>query len=100
MAVIEVNRNPTRRELNLFGFIWLGFFLLLAGALWLKIHALPVPLVLGCDCGSGAGVWVGCAELHAGGVSSACRTSPGRSVSWSPTFFWGPYTTCCSRRLV
>jgi len=25
MSVIEVNRNPTRRQLNQFGFIWLGF---------------------------------------------------------------------------
>jgi hypothetical protein len=41
MAVIEVKRNPSRRELSLFGFIWLVFFLLLAGGLWLK---LPTPL--------------------------------------------------------
>lgn len=46
MAVIEVNRNPSRRELNLFGFIWLGFFFLAAGGLWLKLHSplVSVPL--------------------------------------------------------
>ena len=46
MAVIEVNRNPTHRELNLFGFIWLGFFLLVAGGLWLKLRAPLVPVAL------------------------------------------------------
>ncbi len=34
MAVIEVNRNPSRRELNQFGVIWLIFFLLVAA--WLR----------------------------------------------------------------
>ena len=46
MAVIEVNRNPSRRELNLFGFIWLVFFLLIAGGLWLKLHSPLVPAAL------------------------------------------------------
>ena len=46
MAVIEANRNPSRRELNLFGFIWMGFFLLVAGGLWLKLHAPSVPVAL------------------------------------------------------
>jgi ABC-type uncharacterized transport system permease subunit len=44
VAVIEVNRNPSHRELNLFGFIWMGFFLLVADGLWLKLHALPIPV--------------------------------------------------------
>jgi len=26
MSVIEINTDPTRRQLNQFGFIWLGFF--------------------------------------------------------------------------
>ena len=46
MAVIEVNRNPSRRELNLFGFIWLGFFMLVAGALGLKLHSPIVSVAL------------------------------------------------------
>ena len=46
MAVIEVNRNPSRRELNQFGFIWLGFFLLVAAGLWLKLHSPLVPVAL------------------------------------------------------
>lgn len=31
MAVIEVNRDPTVRELRQFGFVWLAFLLLFAG---------------------------------------------------------------------
>jgi len=46
VAVIEVNRNPSRRELNLFGFIWLGFFLLVAAGLWLKLHSPVVSIAL------------------------------------------------------
>jgi hypothetical protein len=46
VAIIEVNRNPSRRELNLFGFIWLGFFLLAAGGLWLKLHSPAVSVAL------------------------------------------------------
>ena len=46
MAVIEVNRNPSHRELNLFGFIWLGFFLLVAVGLWLKLHSPVVSIAL------------------------------------------------------
>ena len=46
MAVIEVNRNPSRPELNQFGFIWLGFFLLAAGGLWLKLHSPVVSIAL------------------------------------------------------
>jgi len=46
VAVVEVNRNPSRRELNLFGFIWMGFFLLVAGGLWLKLHAPLVSIAL------------------------------------------------------
>jgi hypothetical protein len=46
VAVIEVNRNPSRRELNLFGSIWLVFFLLAAGGLWLKLHSPLVSVAL------------------------------------------------------
>jgi multisubunit Na+/H+ antiporter MnhG subunit len=47
VAVIEVNRNPSHRELNQFGFIWLGFFLLVAVGLWLKLHSPVVSIALG-----------------------------------------------------
>jgi hypothetical protein len=46
VAVIEVNRNPSRRELNLFGFIWFGFFLLAAAGLWLKLYSPVVSVAL------------------------------------------------------
>jgi hypothetical protein len=36
MAVIQINRNPGRRELKQFGFVWLGFVLLFALLAWLK----------------------------------------------------------------
>ena len=56
MAVIEINRNPTRRQLNQFGFIWLGFLVLFGAiarfkldapnlALGLWVAALVVPVV-------------------------------------------------------
>ena len=56
MSVVQINKNPTRRELNQFGFIWLGFlafFGLIAFfkfgnpqvARWLWVAALVVPIV-------------------------------------------------------
>jgi len=39
MAVIEINRNPTRRELNQFGFIWLGFLVLFGAIARFKLDA-------------------------------------------------------------
>ena len=39
MAVIEINRNPTRRELNQFGLIWLVFFAAIGTVLWFKVHS-------------------------------------------------------------
>ena len=93
MAVIEVNRNPSHRELNQFGFIWLGFFLLVAVGLWLKLHspvvsialaaiAVVVPVVGWAVPSFMRVVYVGLSYL-------ACR-----SASWSPTSCWAPYTTC------
>ena len=38
MAVIQINRNPSRRELNQFGFIWLGFFILFGLLAWFKLE--------------------------------------------------------------
>ena len=38
MAVIQVNRNPSRRELNQFGFIWLGFLIFFGLLAWFKLE--------------------------------------------------------------
>ena len=38
MAVIQINRNPSRRELDQFGFIWLGFFVLFGVLAWFKLE--------------------------------------------------------------
>jgi hypothetical protein len=48
VAMIEINRNPSRRELRLFGFVWLGFFLLVAGGVWLKLHSPALTASLAC----------------------------------------------------
>ncbi len=41
MAIVDVNRNPSRRQLNQFGLIWLAFFGAVAGLLWHRLHSLP-----------------------------------------------------------
>ncbi len=56
MSVVQINTNPTRRELNQFGFIWLGFLVLFgvvayfkfgspSVARWLWIAAVVVPII-------------------------------------------------------
>ena len=56
MSVVQINKNPTRRELNQFGFIWLGFLALFGviayfkfdsplAARWLWVAAVVVPIV-------------------------------------------------------
>ena len=56
MSVIEINTDPTRRQLNQFGFIWLGFLVLFGviahfkfgsplAARWLWVAAVVVPIV-------------------------------------------------------
>ena len=56
MSVVQINTNPTRRQLNQFGFIWLGFLALFGAialfkfdsppvARWLWIAAVVVPVV-------------------------------------------------------
>ena len=56
MSVVHINRNPTRRQLNQFGFIWLGFvafFGVIAYfklnnqevARWLWVASVVVPIV-------------------------------------------------------
>jgi hypothetical protein len=42
MGMIDVNRNPSRRQLNQFGAIWLVFFAAVAAVLWFKLHSLAV----------------------------------------------------------
>ncbi len=56
MSVVQINTNPTRRQLNQFGFVWLGFLALFGViaffkfnspmvARWLWIAAVVVPIV-------------------------------------------------------
>ena len=56
MSVVQINKNPTRRELNQFGFIWLGFLVLFGviayfkfdsplAARWLWAMAVVVPVL-------------------------------------------------------
>ena len=56
MSVVQINKNPTRRELNQFGFIWLGFLALFGviayfksnsplAAHWLWAMAVVVPVL-------------------------------------------------------
>jgi hypothetical protein len=46
MALIEINRNPTRKELNQFGFIWLGFLILFGAIARFKLGAQTLALGL------------------------------------------------------
>lgn len=56
MGVVQINTNPTRSELNQFGFIWLGFLALFGVvayfkfgsplvARWLWVAAVIVPII-------------------------------------------------------
>ena len=36
MSIVQVNTNPTRRQLNQFGFIWLGFLTLFGAIAYFK----------------------------------------------------------------
>jgi len=56
MSVVQINTDPTRRQLNQFGFIWLGFLTLFGVvayfrfgspqvARWLWVAAVVVPIV-------------------------------------------------------
>jgi hypothetical protein len=56
MSLIQINTNPNRRELNQFGFIWLGFLALFGliahfkfglplAARWLWVAAVVVPII-------------------------------------------------------
>ena len=56
MSIVQINKDPTRRELKQFGFIWLGFLALFGviahfkfgsplAARWLWVAAVVVPIV-------------------------------------------------------
>jgi hypothetical protein len=56
MSVVQINKNPDRRQLNQFGFIWLGFLTLFGAvayfkfgsplaARWLWVAAVVVPIL-------------------------------------------------------
>jgi len=46
MSLVTVNRHPSRRQLNQFGFIWLGFMALFGVVAWFKFSAPSVAVVL------------------------------------------------------
>ena len=46
MSLVNVNRHPTRRQLNQFGFIWLGFMALFGVVAWFKFAAPVVAVAL------------------------------------------------------
>lgn len=49
MALIQVNTDPSRKQLNQFGFIWLAFLIFFASVAWFKFesqHAACTLLVL------------------------------------------------------
>lgn len=37
MSIVQVNRDPSRRQLNQFGFVWLGFVALFGVIAWFKL---------------------------------------------------------------
>ena len=56
MSIVQINRNPSRRQLNQFGFVWLGFLVLFGViaffkfdnpgvARWLWLAAVVVPVL-------------------------------------------------------
>jgi len=46
MSVIEINTDPTRRQLNQFGFIWLGFFCAAGAMAWFRAERPAVAAAL------------------------------------------------------
>jgi hypothetical protein len=56
MSLVQINRNPSRRELRQFGWIWMAFVAFFGAVVWFKFHnpalarwvwaaAIAVPLV-------------------------------------------------------
>ena len=46
MSIVRINRNPTRKQLNQFGFIWLGFMAFFGAVAWFKFDAPTAARVL------------------------------------------------------
>jgi len=46
MAVVQINRDPSRKQLNQFGFIWLGFLIFFGVVAFFKLHRPDVATVL------------------------------------------------------
>lgn len=46
MALIEINKNPSRNELNLFGLLFLAFFGIIGLVVWRWTDSLDVPKIL------------------------------------------------------
>ncbi len=46
MSIVRINREPSRRQLNQFGFIWLGFMALFGAFAWFRLTAPTVAGVL------------------------------------------------------
>jgi ABC-type uncharacterized transport system permease subunit len=39
VSIVRINRDPSRRQLNQFGFIWLGFMAFFGAIAWFKFHS-------------------------------------------------------------
>ncbi len=48
MSLIRINRNPSRRQLNLFGVLWLGFFAIAGGIVLGKTGSRYAALLVWC----------------------------------------------------
>lgn len=46
MSVVQINRDPTPKQLNQFGFIWLGFLILFGLIAWFKLDNQTLAKVL------------------------------------------------------
>ena len=46
VSVVRINRDPTSKQLNQFGFIWLGFLTFFGAVAWFKFSARPVATAL------------------------------------------------------
>ena len=42
MSIVQINTDPSRRQLNQFGFIWMGFVAFFGGVAYLKFHNPPL----------------------------------------------------------
>ena len=42
MSIVQINRDPTLRELRQFGFIWMGFVAFFGAVAWFKFESPPL----------------------------------------------------------